>query len=733
MFEFRNRRLFAPAFAVALAGIVLGGCEASKDGDPMPPPPPDAFKAEFNPLGTGLAAPRIPYPHDLYFLDPADPTGLKFDGTLAVVPSSAQNFPRQAALAAALNSMDGWSTMADITTSFNAPIRADSIGAANTRVIEMCLKNDPTKAPTVCAGAASPVRRVLVYGTDYTTSVSGDVDSEGRYLKITPLRPLTPSTGGTNIGYMIVLTNGILDVDGRQAQPDDYYAGVKARANCDGLTGLDSLQCQLIKGQIQIASGLPAPAGVPAANIVLTWSFTTQSVDDTFNVIAAGVPGTKPTVININSKTPGGTANIYTGSLQVPYYLTAAANNKDTAPTTKFWTAAGASPVPGVDPTSRNLTRFNPVPAVTSVQTIPLFVTVPNGAAAGGACGSGATPPAGGWPVVVLQHGLTGNRTDAVALADYYASACMVVVAIDAPLHGLTPQSAAARGLSALYCSTTTANPACAGAKERTFDLDLLAPLGTIDDSGAHFNNLASPATGRDNYRQAEADLIVLEKSVPQLDLNGDGTADVNPNRIHYVGLSLGGIVGGGHVHFTPNLASVTLSAPGGKMSEILKSPAFYPTVKASLTTAFAENSYAFNLWFRDAQAILDSADPVNHINDAVKVHPTYIQKITGDTVVPNVTQEALVRAIVAPNKLTRVSSGTTPVSDGSAVLVEFPYGHHGSLFSSAPCSSFPASAQQLCKDTTTEMQTEAITYAASAAVTGGPFLTVKNPTVVKP
>jgi len=79
------------------------------------------------------------------------------------------------------------------------------------------------------------------------------------------------------------------------------------------------------------------------------------------------------------------------------------------------------------------------------------------------------------------------------------------------------------------------------------------------------------------------------------------------------------------------------------------------------------------------------------------------------------------------------VSSGTTPVSEGNAVWVEFPYGTHYSLFTSAPCSSFPASAQQLCKDTTTEMQTEAITFAASAAVTGGPFLTVKNPTVVKP
>jgi hypothetical protein len=731
MFEFRNRRLFAPAFAVALAGIVLGGCEASKDGDPMPPPPPDSFKADFNP---SLSVAKIPYPFDLYFLDPADPTFAKWDGTLSIIPGQAQNFPRLTAMQNALNSMDGFGTNSDITTSFNAPIRADSIGAANTRVIEMCL-NNVSKAPTNCAGAASPVRRILVYGKDYTTSVSDDIDSEDRFLKITPLKPLTPSTGSTNIGYMVVLTNGILDVDGRQAQPDDYYAGVKARANCDGLTGVDSYLCQVIKGQLQIAAALPAPVGVPAANVVLTWSFTTQSVDDTLNVITASVPGTKPTVINIGKTTkdllpalPDAKANVYTGSLQVPYYLTAAANNKDTAPLTKFWTAAGPSPVPGVDPTSRNVTRFNPLPAVTSVQAIPLLVTVPNAAAAGGACGSGATPPTGGWPVVIVQHGLGRNRTDVLSMANSYADACMVVAAIDAPLHGLTPETG-----GPLYCSWTTPNPICAGAKERTFDLDVAAPFGTIDPSGSNFAyNLLNPATVRDTLRQAEADLVMLEKSVTLMDLNGDGTADVNPNRIHFAGLSLGGIVGGGHVHFNPNLQTVTLSAPGGPIMQIYRGPAFYPSVKAGLSASLVPDSYAWNLFFRDFQAVIDSGDPINHLNDAVKLHPTYLQKVTDDTVIPNSTTVALIDSVVAPNTFKRVSSGTTPVSDGNAVWVEFPYGHHGSLFTPQPCSSFPASVQALCVATTTEMQTEAVTFAASVAATGGPFLTVKNPTVVK-
>ena len=90
--------------------------------------------------------------------------------------------------------------------------------------------------------------------------------------------------------------------------------------------------------------------------------------------------------------------------------------------------------MPGLDPASRNLTRFNPIPAKTADLTIPVLVTVPNATAAGGAC----VKPTAGWPVVIVQHGLGGNRLTAAAIADSFADACFVVAAIDMPLHGIT-------------------------------------------------------------------------------------------------------------------------------------------------------------------------------------------------------------------------------------------------------------------------------------------------------
>ena len=183
---------------------------------------------------------------------------------------------------------------------------------------------------------------------------------------------------------------------------------------------------------------------------------------------------------------------------------------------TGFWTAAAApNPALGLDPDSRNLTMFNPAPAKLADVTVPLLVTIPN---ATSACPFvyPVTAPPGGWPVAIVQHGITRNRSDALAMADGFADACFIVASIDLPLHGITDTT------SPLYCDPT--KPQCIGATERTFNVDLVnnttsaaVPDGKIDSSGTHFINLTSPRTGRDNLRQAEADLIVLTKSIQGL------------------------------------------------------------------------------------------------------------------------------------------------------------------------------------------------------------------------
>ncbi len=712
MLESRNR-LPACALAASVASLVLAGCTSSSDGDPSPAPPSDVFKAEFNTTSGAL-----PYPVDLFFSGSTD-------GTL--------NLPviafRPASNRDALNSLDGWSTTAPITASFSMPLDGDSLTAGSVRVVEMYVSNT-TKAPAsgdeLPDGVPSPVRGILAPGVDYEATVSDDIDSNGRFLKITPLKPLTPSTGGINIGYLVILTNGITNTDGAAATPDTQYASYKdAPADCssfDPATQLtDFSLCRLTKAHLQIAGAI----GTPADSVVLTWGFSTQSVDDTLQVLHALAPAQPITVVPTGLTTQAadpalqGKANIWVGATTVPYYLTPPATATDRAAVlTKFWTAAGPPAVPGLDPTSRHLTRFNPVPAKVADQLIPVLMTVPNATAAGGLCAQ----PAAGWPVAVVQHGITGNRTQALAIADSFADACFVVVAIDLPLHGLVPTGGPT---DAFRCAATTPNPVCLGAVERTFDVDLIDNTtgastsdGVIDSSGAHMINLSSPLTSRDNLRQAEADLDVLVKTLASLNFAGDAAADVDPTRIHLVGLSLGAITGIASAQFA-DFDTFTAAVPGGVLTRLLlDSAAFGPRLKAGLSGfGLIENSYVYNLFVRDVQAAADAADAINHIEAAQEKLPLHLTKVLDDGVVPN---SATDRLIVAGGLAKLTTVGPNPVGPGTGAYTFFSQGSHGTLFD--PTASLAA---------TVEMQKQAVNFAATAVAPGGPFVVIEDVTVL--
>jgi hypothetical protein len=244
---------------------------------------------------------------------------------------------------------------------------------------------------------------------------------------------------------------------------------------------------------------------------------------------------------------------------------------------------------------------------------------------------------------------------------------------------------------------------------------------GRIDNSGQHWINLASSPTSRDNWRQATADVVVFSKTVAKLDLNNDGTSDVDPTRINFVGQSLGGIIGASALAFMPNVRTATLSVPGATISKIaLDSPSFYPSIAAGLgAQGLVANSTIFNNYFRDFQTMLDSGDPFSRILASQNTVPVYVQKVVGDTVVPNSTNDKL----IAAGNLKKISTlGPTAVGKGTGGYVTFTAGDHGSLLN--PAASAAA---------TVEMQTQAVKFAASAVQPGGPFVVITNTAVVQP
>jgi len=732
MFESRNRP-FAPALAAALAGIVLGGCHASSEGPESPPPPTEVATANFK-LDLATSTLVVPYPYDLYFAIPGAPA----DGTL--------NLPtvpwRSAAVQSAMNALDGWSTNSAIDTSFSLPIDPSSISGSTVKIIKLWL--DPaTKAPAtnpnyLPVDATSPVAGVLAYGTDFTADVSPDVDSAGKFLRIIPKKPLAASQGPAanaggpnagkvlNVGYLVVLTNGLKSTDGQSMGADKLYADFKAAPTptptvCSTSTDIAVKLTCLTKAHLGIAQKV----GIDPASVILSWSFSTQSVDDVLAAtVAKATP--QPTLIvptGVTTKAVGaaGKADIYVGSTTLPYYLTPPANANDSASVlTKFWTAAGGA----------NLTMFNPSPAKVADVTVPLLVTIPN------ATSTCSGKPAGGWPVVIFQHGVTNDRTFALPVADAYANACFIVVSMDLPLHGITvpydPNPLNPNPLSKLSCAGTTVNPACLGAKERTFDIDIqnnttgaAGKDGVIDPSGGlnglTYFNLSSPLTWRDNMRQSEVDLGNLTKSVPGLAIAspaGTIPVGVDPTQIHFLAHSIGAMVGGVHVHFSNDTRTAALANPGGPISLIAQEPGYFGDIAKKLIGASATpGSWAYNLIFRDLQAALDAADPYNHVKNAAQMHPLLLFEVQNDQTIPNSSTNALISAA----GLTKAKTiGPNAVAPGAGRYTLFTQGYHGTLLS--PSVSAAATA---------EMQRQAVLYAASASAPGGPFVTLTNPAVL--
>jgi len=683
--------------AIVFAGLLVGGCfsdAASKgggggpvtdtlSGNNAPPTLPSGvgvFYARFEAVNSvGASSGILPYPTDLYFNGTTD-------GTLNI-----PNLTVNAAHLAGLNALDGFSTIAPANARFSRPIKAASIGAATVRMIEVTIDT----ATTATVG----VRRLLTYGTDYTARVAATVDSGGTTLEIVPLKPLTPSTGATHVGYLIILTNGLQDTSNNVATPDADYVAIKnALPTCSSLTGSLNGICQLTGAHLAIAGAV----GVPAANVVLTFSYTTQATRDTMGYAAAMVQPTAIvapfigiTLAGLNPALPP-IANVHAGTLRIPFYLS------PTAPLSGSWHGAPFTLVPGATPTTF-LTRFNPVPVKQADLDIPLLVTVPNAAA------GWPTKPAAGWPVVIFQHGLTRDRTDAAGIAAAYAQQGFVVAAIDATLHGIT----------------NTANPLYQAGRERTFDLDVInnatnafVPDGVIDGSGTWWANLQSALTTRDNFRQAEIDLVQLAASLPGLDLDGVAGGDIDPARIHYVGQSLGGILGTVASALPSTIKSAYLNVPGGGVilmipSSPYLSARFNPSL-AAINPMLVPGLTLYDQFWRDAQTVGDSADPVNYIAAAAAARPIVLTQVIGDAVVPNSATQRLISA----TPFTKASAaGLTPVAAGSPVWVNFTAGSHGSLLDFANLA------------VTIEMQT----HAASLVATGGAAFQIVNTGLLEP
>lgn len=684
--------------------------------------------AEFAPSFDLAARPNniMPYPNNLLFRDSTD-------GTInAPIDLQASN----AAMLIPLNTLDGFSTIAPFTASFNVKPDTSTLIAGNTvRVFEVEVDSAHAVTEVVRELASSE----YTVGPDLNTLApaepvaSGELPPGSPGIAIVPTRALAPRSS-----YMVILTDGLKDQTGQPFAPSAIYALTKLdeplvdSEEQSRVQNLDAAKAREVEDlrSFTLAAENAAVAFDPALRreqIILSWSFTTQSIDDSLLAVRAAINSAPPppTALTLYpDDKEDRKAYVYTGSITLPYYLAIPTEADPEAPLSGFWQGANGS----------FLTHANPMPQATVVKPIPLLVTIPK-----------TSKPEGGWPVVIFQHGNTSNRTALVALCDKLAEQGFAAVAIDLPMHGLTGEEVDDSRL--LFQAGL----------ERTFDLDLInnetsipGADGATDPSGTYFTKLNQVLTTRDNIRQGAADLMGLRRSLVTMDYDGGG-ADFNLGRVHFVGHSLGATVGAVYlgVEAAADVGAATLGMPGGAIAKQLDGS---PTSGPSIALGMKENGLEkgtqdYERFLAAVQMVLDSADPLNYAKSAVRGRPLHLIEVVGgaelgggllslpDQIVPN-------HVLDAPDTVASPTGGTDPLwhsmdlsiaasstsaepdQPGLQVVVRFNAGHHSSLISTFDADG---NADLLSERVQEEMQSQIASFVAS----NGLLLTITDPSLV--
>lgn len=696
------------------------------------------------------------------------------DGTLNFPVADPSDFSDPLVAASAL---DGWSTHQPFVINFELSegVSLDAMSIHNgdaVSVYEAVMGGDRSDADctAVPQGIACKGVAQLILGEDYI------VQTTGSSLVVVPLKPLKPKTT-----YILALTDGLKDSNGYSVRGSDIYELTSQDINELPITdpSLGTLQA-LFNSYENLAEGF----GIQKDSIVYTMAMTTQSINDTLMVtkqlLAASLSAETalfPTpVVMVNDAgysaadalIAGGlisasdpelvplykSAKVFSGSISIPNYLAVPTEQKPFAPINTPWKAmcdsgamlAFAPDLPegplsdsdaacmsfglrdiGID-VERNLTKYNPVPKLTEVQQVDVQATEPDVVIANIVRGALGLPgeiakPEGGWPVVILQHGITSRKEDMLALTGLLSVNGFATVAIDHPLHN-------SRGYPA---------------------------INAVDNPFAYMN-IGSLLNARDNLRQSTTDTLAL-----RLGINFMQGIDINPGQVHYVGHSLGAMTGVNFLALTNSpldpmvdplfkvQASVLGSPAGGIANFLFESGAFGDAVKANLAygispefKAFADamlgedaanplalisiwpdfiagldDSQAgsinsvFELYTFAAQSIIDSADMVNYAN-TLRTNGTPVLAIEmvgngadvpSDTVIPLMVSTSPLAGstpmlgLLGLGQISETTMSDMPISGA----VKYVNGDHGSLLS--PSASIRA---------TQEIQTQIALYLAT-------------------
>jgi hypothetical protein len=165
--------------------------------------------------------------------------------------------------------------------------------------------------------------------------------------------------------------------------------------------------------------------------------------------------------------------------------------------------------------------------------------------------------PEGGWPVAIFGHGGASTKNDGLlAVAASMAAQGVATIGINAAGNGFGP-------LGTLDVNQPDGSVVTLPAGGRSYDQDGNGDIGTQEGFFA-----ASPREilwSRDSQRQTVADLMQLVREIQVgIHVTGDFTADLDPARISYFGVSLGGELGAEFLAVEPDVAAGVITSGFG-------------------------------------------------------------------------------------------------------------------------------------------------------------------------
>lgn len=166
--------------------------------------------------------------------------------------------------------------------------------------------------------------------------------------------------------------------------------------------------------------------------------------------------------------------------------------------------------------------------------------------------------PEQGFASSIFGHGLTGGGIDAGQIARFTADTGLATLAIDAPQHGDHPLRTAGNG-----------------------ELDTILELFGLTIKGRiniHGRKL------RDGWRHSNFDKLMLVRAMQSgIDFDGDGKSDLDPDRMTYLGGSLGAIQGSEFLALTDAFVAGFYAVGGGRISDIIRHGALFAAIRPIL------------------------------------------------------------------------------------------------------------------------------------------------------